>query len=392
MRKSIYIVIFFIYPFIAFTQNQYDAVLHIIEANNSTLGVLREQVETQKLANRTGIFVPNPEVEFNYLWGNPNSIGNRTDFSITQSFDFPTAYSHRKNISELQNTNAELAYKSERTNILLYAKQTVIKLVFYNALMKEYIFRLQNAERIAEMTRIKLEKGEANILESNKSQLNLTAVQAELARLDAERTSLLSELKRLNGGKDIHISEVSFSQSALPADFEAWYADVEVKNPVLQYVIGEIEIGKEHVKLNRAVSLPKFKAGFMSEKIIGEHFQGVAVGVSIPLWENKNRQKHALSQVKTFETELEDNKIQFYNLLQSKYLIANVLRKNALKFRQSISENRNDALLLKALDAGEISLLNYLMEIGYYYEAMEKVLETERDFELAVAELFALTL
>jgi hypothetical protein len=49
-------------------------------------------------------------------------------------------------------------------------------------------------------------------------------------------------------------------------------------------------------------------------------------------------------------------------------------------------------LLKKALDAGEISLLTYLMEVEYYYDAINKVLEAERDYELAAAELSAVEL
>jgi hypothetical protein len=36
--------------------------------------------------------------------------------------------------------------------------------------------------------------------------------------------------------------------------------------------------------------------------------------------------------------------------------------------------------------------LDYLTEIGYYYDALEQVLATERDYELAVAELNAMGL
>ena len=130
----------------------------------------------------------------------------------------------------------------------------------------------------------------------------------------------------------------------------------------------------------------------MSEKVVGEQFQGVTLGVSIPLWENKNMQRYAKSQVKASEIALEDTKIQFYNRLQSLYLKASVLQQNALKFRETIALNRNDALLKKALDSGEISLLDYLLEIGYYYDAIVQVLEAERDYELALAELSAVEL
>ena len=391
MKLLIYIITLII-PFAAIAQDGYETVLQQIEANNTALAALREQIESQKIGNRTGIYLSNPEVEFNYLWGNPKVMGKRTDFAVSQSFDFPTAYGHRRNIADLQNANAEIVYKSERTNLLLLAKQTCIELVYHNALVKEYSIRIDNARRMAETYQIRLDKGDANILEYNKAKLNLTAIQTELAKIEAQRVALLSELKRMNGGKEIALLQDEFSPPMLPSNFDEWYSNMETKNPVLQYVKGEIEISKERVKLNRALSLPKFSTGYMSEKVVGEQFQGITLGVSIPLWENKNMQRYAKSQVKASEIALEDTKIQFYNRLQSLYLKASVLQQNALKFRETITSNRNDELLKKALDSGEISLLDYLLEIGYYYDAMIQVLEAERDYELALAELSAVEL
>jgi len=373
-------------------QSGYETVLQQIETNNTTLAALRQQTEAQKLGNRTGLTLANPEVEFNYLWGSPSVIGNRTDINVTQTFDFPTAYAHRNKIANMQNANAELSYKAERLNIFLSAKQTCVELVYYNALLKEYAVRLQNAERIAEAYQTKLNNGETNILEHNKAQLNLTTVQAEIAQMEAEHAALLSELKRLNGGKEIVFPDNVYPANTLPANFEDWYTTAESKSPVLQYVRTQIEIGQQEIKLNRAMGLPKFSAGYMSEKVVGQHFQGVTVGMSIPLWENKNRVREAKAQTQATEAIFEDSKVQFYNRLQTLYLKAAALQQNAQKVRQSLENNNNEPLLKKALVAGEISLLNYLLEIEFYYNAINKVLETERDFELATAELWAVEL
>jgi len=373
-------------------QQTYESVLQQIEANSTSLNALREQVEADKLNNRTGIWLDNPEVEFNYLWGSPSIIGDRKDFSVTQSFDFPTAYAHRNKISKMENANLDMQYKSERINLLLSAKEACIELVYYNALAKEYAVRLANAERIAETYQSRLDRGDANILESNKAQLNLTTVQNELALINIEKEALLSELKRMNGGMDIQFSASDYPANNLPLNFTDWYAVAESKSPVLQYVSGEIAISNQQIKLNRALGLPKLSAGYMSEKVVGERFQGVTVGVSIPLWENKNRIKQAKAQVKAAESTLEDTKVQFYNRLQNLHLKAAGLQQNAMKYRTSLQNFSNEPLLKKALDAGELSLLNYLLEIEYYYDAMNKALEAERDYQLSVAELSAVEL
>ena len=392
MKKLIIIILIISAGVVAKAQSGYETVLQQIETNNTTLVALRQQTEAEKLGNRTGLAPANPEIEFNYLWGNPSIIGNRTDINVRQTFDFPTAYAHRSKIAGLQNENAELSFKAERINVLLSAKQACIELVYYNALAREYAVRLQNAERIAQAYQSKLNAGETNALENNKAQLNLTSVQAEIVQIEAERAALLSELKRLNGGKEIVFSVNVYSVNDLPPNFEDWFTTAESKSPVLQYVRGQIEIRQQQVNLNRAMGLPKFSAGYMSEKVVGQRFQGVTVGMSIPLWENKNRVNYARTQTQAAEAIFEDSKVQFYNRLQTLYFKAAALQQNAQRVRQSLENNNNEPLLKKALDAGEISLLNYLLEIEFYYNEVNKVLEAERDFELTVAELWAVEL
>jgi outer membrane protein TolC len=392
MKKLVISLLLVALVFPVMAQNEVETVLNQIEQNSTILGALREQMEADKLNNRTGIFLPNPEVEFNYLWGSPSVIGDRKDFNVTQSFDFPTVYGQRSKLSKLQNENVDIRYKSERINLLLRAKTILIELAYYNALAKEYSVRLANAERVAVTFQLRFDKGDANILENNKAQLNLTTVRNEMHRIGIEQSSLLSELKALNGGIDITFSSTEIGNEALPANFEEWYAVAETKSPVLQYVRGQIDISQQQVRLNKSSGLPKFTAGYMSEKVAGERFQGVTIGVSIPLWENKNRIKQARAEVKAVETVQEDTKIQFYNRLQNLFMRSSGLQANALKYRSALTSYSNENLLKKALDTGEISLLNYLLEIEYYYDAMNKVLEAERDFSLSVAEFSAVEL
>ena len=122
---------------ILYAQDPYASILSEIEANSIQLSALREHIEADKLGNRSGLSLSNPEIEFNYLWGSPSPIGNRTDLSLSQSFDFPTVYGHRIKMAKLQNHNLDWLYKAERLQILLLAKEKLINLVYYNALSDE---------------------------------------------------------------------------------------------------------------------------------------------------------------------------------------------------------------------------------------------------------------
>ncbi|MDR0738105.1 MAG: TolC family protein, partial [Prevotellaceae bacterium] len=113
------------------------------------------------------------------------------------------------------------------------------------------------------------------------------------------------------------------------------------------------------------------------------------LGLSIPLWGNKNRTRQAKAAVRAAESKQADMRLQLYAHLQSVYDRAAGLRDIAAAARQSLQTLNNTALLQKALDAGEISLLDYLVEVGLYYDTVTRALEAERDYERSVAELLA---
>jgi len=375
-----------------YAQNNINSVLTSIEENNTTLKALRETAESQKLENRTGIYLSNPEVGFNYLWGNPVDIGNRTDFSVTQTFDIPTITGMKSKVANEKNDLVEWQYKADRMNIMLEAKLYCIELVYYNALKKELDIRLEHAKTIAESYEKRLATGDANKLEYNKVQLNLSTVQGEISRIEVERNALLSQLKRLNGGNDVTFDDSLFSQTQLPLNFDDWFVNAEQKNPVLAYIKQEIEVSKRQVSVSKAMGLPTFSAGYMSEKVVGQRFQGVSVGVSIPLWENKNRVKQAKAAVRAAESREADGKQQFHSNLQIQFNRAIGLQNTAQSYRKSLLTANSTDLLKKALDAGEISLLDYMVEIGLYYETVNQALQAEMDYQKAFAELSAVEL
>ena len=375
-----------------YAQNNTNSVLTSIEENNTTLKALRETAESQKLENRTGIYLSNPEIGFNYLWGNPVDMGNRTDFSVTQTFDIPTITGMKSKVANGKNDLVEWQYKADRMNIMLEAKQYCIELIYYNALGKELNLRLEHAQTIAESYKKRLATGDANKLEYNKIQLNLSSVQGEMSRIEVERNTLLSQLKRLNGGKDVIFDESQFAQIQLPLNFDDWFINAEQKNPVLAYIKQEIEVSKRQVSGSKAMGLPTFSHGYMSEKVVGQRFQGVSVGVSIPLWENKNRVKQAKAAVRAAESREADSKQQFYSNLQIQFNRAMGLQNTAQAYRKSLFTANSTDLLKKALDAGEISLLDYMVEIGLYYETVNQALQAEMDYQKAFAELSAVEL
>ena len=368
-------------------QQPIDAVLQQIERNNTTLEALRKQTEADKLQNKTGITLPDPEVSFDYLWGDPSAISNRKDFGVSQSFDIATIAGSRRRVADAQNGLLDVEYRAGRMAVLLEAKQACIQLIYYNALKAELEQRLAHAQAVADFYDRQLADGNANRLEVNKARLSLSAAQGELRRNEVERANLLSELQRLNGGEPIAFDQAVYAQPVLPQDFEAWYDEAAAANPALAYARQNVELKRREMKLGKLSGLPQISAGYMSELVPESNFRGITLGLSVPLWSNRNRVKQAKAAVVAAELQQKDATVQFYERLRNQYDRTLGLQRTAGEYRKALAELDNTQLLRRALDAGEISLLDYIVELGLYYTTVDEALAAERDYELALTEL-----
>lgn len=389
MRTILSFILSLTLPLSICAQSDIDRVLKVIEQNNTTLKGLRETAEADKLANKTEIYLSNPEVEYGHHWGKPTEIGNRTALNVTQTFDIATLTGMKSRLARDKNTLIDRQYRSDRMAILLEAKQTCIDLIYCNVLREELSMRLRHAELIADGYKSRMEKGDANIIEYNKVRLNVTRAQNELRLIEIERQTLLLRLRRLNGDIDISFGLTTYPATMLPTDFDAWYSHIETTDPTLAHARQEIEVSKRQLSLTKAMGLPSFSAGYASEKVGQEDFKGISVGITIPLWENKNKVRHAKASIRAAEARANDTRREVYNRFKTLYDRTAGLRDIAHSYRNTLSQTNNADLLKKAHDAGELSLLDYILEIGIYYDTVNQMLTAERDYQKALAELYA---
>jgi outer membrane protein TolC len=130
----------------------------------------------------------------------------------------------------------------------------------------------------------------------------------------------------------------------------------------------------------------------MSEKTTDQNFRGVTLGLSVPLWANKNRVRQAKTAQHAAELKVADTKLQFYNQLEIQYNKTVDLQRVANTLERSLAQANNCALLKRAYDEGAISVLEYLVQMGLYYDAVNQTLAAERDFQKAYCELTSVAL
>ena len=366
-----------------------EMIIAEVENNNPALIALRKSAEAERIGNKTGLSLSNPELEFSYLWGSPQAIGKRNDLSIMQSFDFPAAYAYRNQISEYRNVQVELELEKHRREILLQVRQLCNMLVYHNVMRAELETRAENARRIADSWEAKYRAGEAGIIDYNKSRINLLNTERDAESNEIEREALLAELVSLNGGKPIDLTDTVYPLLPIPSEFEEWYAGAEQNSPLLQWLKQEVSVSLKNEQLSVALGLPRIQAGYMSETVVGEQYRGVSLGIAIPLLENRNAVKYARAKTIAVQSAEADARNRFYNNLKALHTKTVSLQNNLNEYREKLSVYNSSALLMKALDLGEISLTEYIYELTFYYESINRLHDMEKEFNETVTELIS---
>lgn len=389
MKKYIYIL-FIVFSSISFgvqAQDSFQVVLNRIESNNTTLKALQEQTKADKIGNKTTLNLANPEVEVGYLWGSPSGEGVRKDFNISQSFDFPTAYGYRSQVVTGLNTQVDLAYRQQAKEILQQARVFCVELVYQTKRYTELQQRVKLAKELSVAYQTRFDKGDINIIEYNKTKLNLLNTEKALQITEVEIATLRAELQRLNGGEPLLDLLSSYSSYSLPLSFDQWFNQAKMNNPAIESATKQIDISRKQEKLTKALNLPKITAGYMSERLLGTTHQGITLGISIPLWEGRNTVKHQKAQTIALEVQQKDSELQFYNTLKNEYSRAGTLLGLLGDYDEILNTSNNQSLLKKAFEKGQLSLINYLLELSTYYEAIDQYQEKEKEYQLALAQL-----
>ena len=351
-------------------QNSIDQVLKSIETNNKSLQANTKMTDAQKLEAQTGKFLANPSVEWEQMWGNRNNPGSEYTLTVKQSLDFPTTYSNKNKLANLKANTIGFQSAAYRQQLLLNAKQTCIEIIYLRKQKSLLDERLANAETMFALYKKRFESGDANQLELNKIQLELLNAQNQSRLNKAALTAAEEQLRNFNGGNPITFDATDYPTGEELINFDQLQAAFMEADPNLKSLTGDQEIANREVKLSRSLTLPKFDVGY-KRNAAKDHVasNGFMVGVSIPLFENKNTVKKAKAQAEFATASLEDNRLNLKTNLQQLYQQAEALQISRADYAKVLEQQRNIELLNKALNAGQLSVIDYFTELSTIYDS-----------------------
>ena len=364
-----------------------EDILVEIEKNNKTLQANAQNTEAQKLAFKSNNPLYNPNVEYDFMYGFPVNAGNQTDFLVNQTFDFPTSYGKRKQLSEGRISQTDFQLNASRQEILFDAQSTCLELIYQNKLQIQIQERKAYTEGLLESFEKKLSTGEGNILDVNKAKLQLIEINKDYQLNLSQINQLTQKLTGLNGGEPLRFEAITYPVMDSMDDFEELFEEIQAKDPTMQFIEMEISAAQKQLELSKALSLPKLEAGYRHQAILGQRFNGFHFGTSIPLWENKYK-------VRQSEAELSSSSLKVVQYQNDKYSSSLQLYEKYEKLSLTLNEYKNVLSTLnskdyldKALEVGYISTIEYFLESNYYYMAYNNYLQTEFEYYATIAEI-----
>ena len=370
-------------------QSSIDQVLKSIETNNKSLQANTKMTDAQKLDAQTGKFLANPSVEWEQMWGNRNNPGSEYTLTVKQSLDFPTTYSNKNKLANLKANTIGFQSAAYRQQLLLNAKQTCIEIIYLRKQKSLLDERLANAETMFALYKKRFESGDANQLELNKIQLELLNAQNQSRLNKAALTAAEEQLRNFNGGNPITFDATDYPTGEELINFDQLQAAFMEADPNLKSLTGDQEIANREVKLSRSLTLPKFDVGY-KRNAASDHVasNGFMVGVSIPLFENTYTVQRAQAQAEFATASLEDNRLNLKTNLQQLYQQAEALQISRADYAKVLEQQRNIELLNKALNAGQLSVIDYFTELTTIYDSHQSYLDVEKEYHSILAQLY----
>lgn len=370
-------------------QTSVEDVLRSVEENNRDLRANGQLIQSQKLEASLDNNLPDPSVSYTHQYGNKEGMGIQGELVASQSFDFPTVYAQKHKLTKAKSAGLDRQGAAFRQQVLLQAKEICLDLVLLNQQKNLLDIRLKNAEQLSALYATRLERGDANILETNKINLELLNAKTEARMNETARVAKLQELATLNGGVALAFTDTAYALSREVLSFDELKAEAMQADPQLQTLRSEQVTALRQLSVSKAKNLPGFELGYrLNTAAGGERFNGFLVGVSIPLFSNRNYVKQAKAQTRYTEMQLESTSFTVGNELRQLYNQSVALKSSLDEYEDVLKSQNSLALLNKAIQSGQISMIEYFVDVTTYYQSMQNYLQLQNQYQKVMAQLY----
>lgn len=390
MKRYIFLVATIVSVLSGSAQTPIEQILNSVAENNSRIKATQQEAVAAQTELSAENSLENPTFEFEYMWGEKQVPGgNKYAFAIMQGFDFPSLYVQRRKLINAQNALGASQVDYTRRNVLLEARELCIKIVYLNKQIAIVEERVEIANSLVTLYRQRLEAGDANQLDVNKVIIEQLSQSSRLKMLYGQLEVAKAALVACNGGIMPHTDLAQLAQypiMAQPASLDEAIKMWQESDAEIKMLQNQLQVAQSLSSVSKQGWIPRFEVGYKQAYEVGDMFYGLAVGVSLPLFKTSNEVKSANARALAASLQATETNVQVTAEATQLYKEVCALHDALIEYQQLIEQN-NRNMLLKALECGQISLLEYMSDIAQINAAEENRLLLEYQYYSKLSQL-----
>ncbi|MFT5724325.1 MAG: cobalt-zinc-cadmium efflux system outer membrane protein [Bacteroidia bacterium] len=367
--------------------NEITSVLEQVKQNNNELKAFALRLKGKQFELKSTNTLDDLQVGAYYLPYGEHASTNYTEFQISQSFEFPSVYMARKKLINKQIRDFELAYGIKKQEVLATANKYCIELIALNKTVGIEQIRMEQAKQVYEHIKSKYEEEQVGVLSLNKAKVAWLQAQFVVQEIELKQQRLLVELQTINGGNAVLLTSSEFIDSYNLPTVDSLWKEKRSAEPYLISLQQKEAIALQEIKLSRHKLLPDLTAGFNQQGFAQEYYSGFFGGIAIPIFGNKNKLEVAKTNYKTQQSYTTVLSIEMKTAFESRYKEYTLLLGKYEAYNQTLEGLNSAALLLEAYTLGEFSFTEYYMELQFYRQAANVLLDMEKQLNLIKADL-----
>lgn len=206
--------------------------------------------------------------------------------------------------------------------------------------------------------------------------------------IETDKNNKLKELQALNGNLPIEENLIDYSPVDFPESFEIYSQEAIASDPELRSLENELKVARKNISLSKSLWFPKFEIGYIREMEPTDKYNGISFGISIPLFENRNKIKQAKALSGYTQMQIENTRLQSLSTLRQLYDQAVNLKISMQEYNKLLQSQKTLSLLNKALENGQLSMIEYFIEANQVYESMQNYLQLENQYQQIVSQMY----
>jgi cobalt-zinc-cadmium resistance protein CzcA len=307
-------------------------------------------------------------------FGQYNSrIAYDNNFTVNQSIPNPAYFRSLIKLSESNIKSSELQLKVYQVELAANTKTSYYQLLFWTEeirLLKELLTIYEN---VLKASALRYKTGETNALENYNAESRVNEIRAQLKSAEEDYRIELNRLKVFTADSSVTaIADTALIEKLIDINHDS---SAIAANPTLVFIRQQIDIAQKEKAVEQSRLKPDFNVGYFNQSLVGyqtvngadkyygagRRFQGVNLGISIPIFAKAQKEKVKAAEINSTKRQAELTNYQ-YNLQAELARLFGELQKQ----RVQINYYRNTALPQANLIISQSQKAFTAGEIGYY--------------------------